>query len=53
MKNKTKGWLIRKAAIVLDVGAPLAATLLQFPVWVDKSAEASFSGLFIVLAFIA
>lgn len=53
MKNSTKGWLIKKTAIALDVGAPLIATLSQFPVWVERSAEASFSGLFIVLAFVA
>ena len=53
MKNKTKGNIIKGAALALDVGAPLAATLSQFPVWINKSAEATVSGLclvFIVLS---
>lgn len=53
MKNKTKGAIIKGAALALDVGAPLAATLTQFPVWIEKSADATVSGLclvFIVLS---
>lgn len=53
MTNNTKGNILKVIAIVLDVGAPLAATLTQFPVWVEKSAEATFSGIFLILAFVS
>ena len=50
MTNRFKGKLIRYGAVSLDVGAPLIATLTQFPVWVDKSADATVSGMFLFLA---
>ena len=53
MKNTTKGRLLMALAVLLDVGAPLAATLTQFPIWIDRSAEATFSGMFVVLGFIS
>lgn len=54
MKNKTKGELVQWAAILgLDVGAPLIATITQFPVWVDRSAGSTVSGLFVVFALIS
>lgn len=53
MRNATKGRIIKGGALMIDVGVPLAATLSQFPVWVEESAEASVSGLFIVFAFIS
>ena len=37
----------------MDVAAPLAATLSQFPVWVDKSSTATISGLFVVFALLS
>ncbi len=52
MKNVTKGKIIKAAAVVLDVGAPLIATLTQFPIWVNKSAEATMSGMFLLFALI-
>lgn len=52
MRNKTKGKLIRYAAVALCVGAPLGATFSQFPVWIDRSSESTVSGLFILLACI-
>ena len=36
MKNTTKGNILKTIAIVIDVGAPLTATLTQFPVWIDR-----------------
>lgn len=51
MKNATKGKIIKGAAVAIDVLGPLIATLTQFPVWVEKSAEATVSGLFLVFAF--
>ena len=53
MKRTTKGKIFKISAIVLDVGAPLAATVSQFPVWVDRSAGATVSGLFILFAFLS
>lgn len=53
MKNTTKGNILKAAAIVIDVGAPLTATLAQFPVWIDRSSEATFSGIFLLFAFLS
>ena len=47
------GKIVKGAAIALDVGAPLIATLTQFPVWVNKSSEATVSGLFLMLALVS
>lgn len=53
MKNITKGKIIKCTAIGVDVVAPLAATLSQFPIWVEKSSAATVSGLFLVFAFLS
>lgn len=53
MKRTTKGKIIKVSALVLDVGAPLAATISQFPIWVEKSAGATISGLFVLFAFLS
>lgn len=53
MRNTTKGKIIKALAIIIDVAAPLVATLTQFPVWVEKSSEATFSGMFILCAFLS
>ena len=50
MKNATKGKVIKAVAVIIDVLGPFIATLTQFPVWIDKSAEATMSGLFVVFA---
>ena len=52
MKNVTKGRIIKDSALCIDVGVPLAATISRFPIWVEESAEASMSGLFLVFAFL-
>ena len=51
MSTKTRGRLLKAAAIALDISAPLVATLTQFPVWIEKSAGATVSGVVILLAF--
>lgn len=51
MKSATKGKIIKGVAVGIDVLGPLIATLAQFPMWVEKSAEATVSGLFLVFAF--
>lgn len=48
MKNSTKAAILKTIAIGIDVGVPLAATLTQFPLWVEQSAEATMSGLCLV-----
>lgn len=53
MQKTTKGKILKISALVLDVGAPLAATISQFPVWIDRSAEATISGLFVLFAFLS
>lgn len=53
MKNATKGGILKGAALILDVAVPLLATLSQFPVWVEESAEASMSGLFLMFAVLS
>ena len=53
MKRTTKGKIFKISALVLDVGAPFAATVLQFPVWVDRSADATVSGLFVLFALLS
>ena len=52
MSNRTKGRALQASALVLDVGAPLAATMSQFPVWVEESSEATVSGLFLIFAIL-
>ena len=53
MTNATKGKVIKGAAVTLDVAAPLIATLSQFPVWVERSSEATVSGLFLIFALLS
>ncbi len=53
MKNTTKGKICKITALTVDVAAPLAATLSQFPIWVNKSSVATVSGLFLVFAFLS
>ena len=53
MKNTTKGKICKITALTVDVAAPLAATISQFPIWVDKSSAATISGLFLVFAFLS
>ena len=49
----TKYGTIKAIAVVIDVGAPLIATLTQFPIWVERSAEATVSGLFVLFALLS
>ena len=41
----TKGKLIKAIALIIDVAVPLGATISQFPIWVERSAKATVSGL--------
>lgn len=53
MTNKTKGKAIKGGAFALDVGVPLAVTLSYFPFWVEKSSEATVSGLAVVFVLLS
>lgn len=53
MTNNTKGKIIRGSATVMCVAAPFAATLSQFPMWVEASDKATVSGVFLVCAFLS
>lgn len=53
ISKETKGKIIDWSATVLEVGVPLVVTATQFPIWVDRSPEATISGTFILFAFLA
>lgn len=53
MSNGVKGGILCALAILLDVGAPLATTCMYFPVWVTRSAEATISGIVVVLGLLS
>ena len=53
MTRQTKGNLLKYAGLGLDVGAPLVATLTQFPVMIERSAGATVSGLFVMFALLS
>ena len=53
MKNAVKGHIIKGVAVCVDVAVPLAATLTQFPIWVNRSSEATMSGLFLLFAMLS
>ena len=45
--------LLKGTAICIDVGAPLVATLTQFPLWIARSAGATVSGIFLLFAILS
>ena len=53
MKKSTKAAVLKTLAIGIDVGVPVFATFTQFPLWVEQSAEATMSGLCLVLIAIS
>lgn len=53
MTRKTKGNLLKCLALGVDVGAPLIATLTQFPAWTERSSGATVSGLFVLFALLS
>ncbi len=48
-----RGLLLKAAALAVDVGVPAAATLSRFPLWVERGAEATCSGLCLLLLVVA
>lgn len=53
MTNNVKGKLLKGTAIAIDAGVPLTVAATQFPIWVEKSAGATVSGLFLIFAALA
>lgn len=51
MSDITKGRVLKISALTIDILAPLVATLTQFPIWIDKSAEATVSGVAMLFVF--
>ena len=51
MRDVTKGRLLKAFALGIDISAPLVATFSQFPIWIEKSAECTVSGVVLVLVF--
>lgn len=49
----TKGKLIKAIALAIDVGVPLGVTLSQFPIWVERSAKATVSGLALLFVLLS
>lgn len=44
-----KGGALKLLGVAIDVLVPLIVTLTQFPVWIDRSDEATMSGLAIII----
>lgn len=53
ISKKMKGNILKGTAVVLDVGGPLIATMTQFPVWIERSAGATMSGMFVIFALLS
>ena len=53
MTKRTKCKLLKGCGLFVDVGAPFAATLSQFPLWVERSSGATISGLFLLFALVS
>ena len=53
MNDVTKGKILHIVALTIDILTPLIVTLTQFPVWIEKSAEATVSGVVLLLAFVS
>lgn len=49
MKRK----ILKASAVGISVGAPFIATLTQFPLWIERSSEATVSGLVVLFAILS
>lgn len=52
MTDKAKYIWLTALALILSIIPPLIATVLQFPVWTQKSAEATVSGVVVFLSIL-
>lgn len=50
---KTKPKILKAAALAIDVGVPLVATLLRFPIWVERNSTSTVSGLVVLFAILS
>lgn len=50
LRNMTKGKIVKGSGLAVMVAPPLVTTLIQFPVWVERDAESTVSGIAILLA---
>ena len=53
MQNKTKGKIIKASAVGLDVVPVAIATLVQFPIWINRDAKSTVSGMFVLTMCLA
>lgn len=53
MTNKTKGKVIKASAVGVDVVPVMVATLFQFPIWIQRDARSTVSGVFVLLMILA
>lgn len=53
ISKRAKGKITKAVALALDIGAPLIATFMQFPAWVERSAGSTVSGTFVVFAILS
>lgn len=53
LSKRTQGSILKGAAVTLDVGGPLVATITQFPAWIERSSGSTMSGLFVVFALLS
>ena len=49
MSKKTWANALKVLALILDVGTPLVAVLVQFPVFIERSSSATVSGISLIL----
>ena len=52
MTNSVKGRILKATALVIDTVVPLIVTVSNFPIWIDKSADATVSGVCISGVFL-
>lgn len=52
MSNQVKGYLLHIASLVLSIGVPFIATIIQFPLFVQRSSTATVSGLSVLILLI-
>lgn len=53
MLHRSKGRIIKAFALTIDVGVPLAATISQFPIWIERSSDSTVSGLFVLFTLLS
>lgn len=51
MSSRAKYIILSCIAFLISVAPPLVATVLQFPLWIEQSSEATVSGIAVILIF--